>query len=106
MAKLTVFWTMTAIKQRNLVFDYWNSRNNSKTYSSKLNMAIKERIDALKHNPEMGKLTTVKSVRGISLGHYSILYKKEESLIYIMAFWDNRQNPHKLYKLLNPTGVS
>lgn len=100
MAQLSVFWTKTAIKQRNLVFKYWNNRNKSNAYSVKLNIQIKERITLLKSYPEMGKKTDFKNVKAIVMGHYSILYKIEESNILIVSFWDNRQNPNKLLQLL------
>lgn len=41
---LTIFWTQTAKQQRDHIFDYWNNRNKSKSYSRKLNLAIIERI--------------------------------------------------------------
>ena len=41
MAELSVFWTNTALKQRNYTFEYWNDRNKSATYSKKLNSSIK-----------------------------------------------------------------
>ncbi len=100
MAPLKVFWTQTAILQRNLVFQYWNTRNKSKGYSVKLNIEIKERILLLKNYPLIGKKTELKNVRILSIKHYSILYKVEDSRILIMAFWDNRQDPRKLLKLL------
>ena len=55
MAELTIFWTNTAIKQRNFTFEYWNERNKSTAYSKKLNLSIKERTNILKTNPELGK---------------------------------------------------
>ena len=51
MAKLTICWTQTAVKQRNHIFKYWNNRNKSASYSKKLNNSIKERIQLLKTNP-------------------------------------------------------
>ncbi|MHB1107961.1 MAG: type II toxin-antitoxin system RelE/ParE family toxin [Lutibacter sp.] len=101
MAELTIFWTNTALKQRNYTFEYWNERNKSSTYSKKLNSSIKERTNILKTNPELGKKTEFNNTRVISLGHYSILYKKVDSKIMITGFWDNRQNPDKLLKFLN-----
>ncbi len=101
MAELTIFWTNTAIKQRNYTFEYWNERNKSTTYSKKLNSSLKERINILKINPELGKKTEFNNTRVISLGHYSILYKKLDSKIIITGFWDNRQDPEKLLKFLN-----
>ncbi|MDY9917366.1 MULTISPECIES: type II toxin-antitoxin system RelE/ParE family toxin [Proteiniphilum] len=100
MALLKVFWTQTAILQRNLVFRYWNNRNKSNEYSIKLNIEIKERILLLKSYPFIGKKTEFQDIRILPIKHYSILYKIENSRILIMAFWDNRQNPRKLLKLL------
>ncbi|MDP3311721.1 type II toxin-antitoxin system RelE/ParE family toxin [Lutibacter sp.] len=101
MAELSIFWTNTALKQRNYTFEYWNDRNKSTTYSKKLNSSIKERTTILKTNPELGKKTEFNDTRVISLGHYSILYRKVNSKIIITGFWDNRQNPDKLLKFLS-----
>ena len=97
---LTLFWTQTAIKQRNYTFEYWNKRNKSRLYSQKLNLAIRGRTELLKQLPEMGKPTNYKNPRAIILGHYSILYKIQHKKIIITGFWDNRQDPEKLLKFL------
>lgn len=55
MAQLTIYWTETAIRQRNYIFEYWIERNQSTTYAKKLNDKIKERANLLKHNPDLGK---------------------------------------------------
>ena len=100
MAWLKIFWTSTAIKQRNHIFEYWNERNKSTTFSKKLNLKIKERVKLLKANPELGKNTKFNNTRTISLGHYSILYKKIDLKIVITGFWDNRQDSKKLIEFL------
>ncbi|MCF8303165.1 MAG: type II toxin-antitoxin system RelE/ParE family toxin [Bacteroidales bacterium] len=100
MAPLRIFWTSTAIRQRNNIFEYWNKRNRSTGYSRKLNRKIKERIEILKRNPEIGKKTNFGETRVISLGHFSIFYRKGNGLIYITGFWDNRQDPDKLLGFL------
>lgn len=100
MAELNIFWTKTAVKQRNKTFNYWNKRNNSTEYSKKLNNSIKERTHLLKSNPKLGKQTDFKLTRMISLGHYSILYKVNNDQLIITGFWDNRQDPEKLLKFL------
>ncbi len=56
-------WTSTALKQRNAVFEYWNSRNKSNQYSKKLNLKIKERTTLLKLYPELGIETTFSKTR-------------------------------------------
>lgn len=95
---LKVFWTETALRQRNLIFEYWNERNRSVSYSLKLYTKIKERTNILKESPEIGKMTEHKNMRAVSLGHYSIFYQFDSSKIIITAFWDNRQEPKKLLK--------
>ena len=100
MARLKIFWTSTAVKQRNHIFNYWNERNKSTTYSKKLNDKVSERIKLLKVYPQIGKKTEVRNTRAISLGPYSILYRKVKSNIIITGFWDNRQNPVKLIEFL------
>lgn len=100
MDELTIFWTLTAKKQRNQIFNYWNKRNKSKTYSRKLNIAIRKRTSSLKSHPGIGKPTDINEIRAISMGHYSILYKIIQPKVIIMGFWDNRQDPEKLLKFL------
>ena len=101
MAQLSIFWTETAIRQRNYIFEYWIKRNKNNTYAKKLNEKIKERTELLKHNPEIGKKTEFKNTRAISLGHYTVFYQKYHSKIIITAFWDNRQEPQELLKYLS-----
>jgi plasmid stabilization system protein ParE len=100
MARLEIFWTETAIRQRNFIFEYWIERNQNTTYAKKLNQKIGERTDILKRNPELGKKTDFKNTRAVSLGHYSILYQLIDLKIIITGFWDNRQEPEKLLEFL------
>ncbi len=101
MVELSVFWTQTAVKQRNHIFKYWNDRNKSTSYSKKLNASIKERTKLLKTNPHLGKKSEFNQTRILSLGHYSILYRKIDYQIIINGFWDNRRDPKKLLTFLN-----
>lgn len=100
MARLSIHWTETAIRQRNYIFEYWIQRNQTAAYAMKLKGKIRERTNLLKLNPELGVKTTYKNTRAISLGHYSILYQKNNLRIIITGFWDNRQEPEKLLKFL------
>lgn len=102
MAAIKLFWTETAIRQRNFIFEYWNERNKSYTYSRKLYSKINERIGLLKQHPEIGKLTEFKITRAVSLGHYTIFYQFSSTQLIITGFWDNRQEPSKLLRFLKP----
>jgi plasmid stabilization system protein ParE len=97
---LKIIWTRTALSQRKSIFYYWNKRNGSNSYSKKLNHAIKERVTLLKTQPQIGKQTIISEVYSISMRHYSIFYKKSKSSVFIVSFWDNRQNPEKVLNYL------
>lgn len=98
---LRIIWTRTALNQRDSIFDYWNNRNKSKDYSKKLNLAVRERLKELKYQPQIGKESIIEGVRTIAMRHYSIFYVIEETSIFIVSFWDNRQDPEKLLQILN-----
>jgi toxin YoeB len=99
--EVNIYWTKTALFLRNQIFEYWNQRTFDTAYSSKLNEEIVQRLQTLKTHPQSGKVTSQKEFRTISLKHYSIIYKTSNKDIYILAFWDNRQDSQKLVQLLN-----
>lgn len=68
MAEVKIFWTETAKKQRNQIFSYWNKRNGNLLYSQKLKQSIKERVQLLKKNPDLGKSTNFKSTQILVMG--------------------------------------
>lgn len=100
MKHFVIFWTKTAIIQRNFVFEYWDEHNKSNRYSKKLNRKIKNRVGLLKTNPLLGKSTDYKNTRVLFLGHYSIFYQIVELKVIITGFWDNRQDQKKLLDFL------
>ena len=100
MAKLEVAWTETALRQRDLIFGYWNERSGSTNYSKKLLKKINEQTAYLSEFPQMSKTTEVGSTRVASLGHFSIYYQIKDRYILVTAFWDNRDDPDKLLEQL------
>jgi len=100
MASLKVFWTETAVKQRNQIFEYWNNRNQSNEYSKKLRIEINNNIQTLKKYPKTGKKTDYESIRSFVMGHFCLLYQFDTVQIIIVAFWDSRQDPEKLLDIL------
>ena len=61
---------------------------------------VSERTKQIADKPLIYKATDFKDVRVASLGNFSIYYKVSEKEIIITAFWDNRQDPEKLLKIL------
>lgn len=100
MAKRNVIWTRTAELQFVGILEYWVKRNKSNAYSKKLVKLVSERTKQIADKPMIYKATDFKNVRVASLGNFSIYYKISEKEIIITAFWDNRQDPEKLLKIL------
>ncbi len=100
MAKRNIVWTRTADLQFVGVIEYWVIRNKSNTYSKKLLRLVTERTLQISEKPFIYKSTDFKDVRVASLRNFSIYYKVTDEQIIITAFWDNRQDPKKLLKIL------
>jgi plasmid stabilization system protein ParE len=75
-------------------------RNGSTKYAEKLIRLIQARVEVILNNPFAGKATTHQNTRETAMGNFSIFYRVEDEQIVITAFWDNRQDPDKLLKLL------
>ena len=100
MAKRIIIWTRTADIQFVGILEYWVRRNKSNTYSKKLLKMVSERTKQIAEKPLIFKATDFKDVRVASLGNFSIFYKVSDEMVIITAFWDNRQDPNKLLKIL------
>ena len=101
MAKKSVVWTETAIKQRREILKYWTIRNKSTLYAEKLLRLIRDHVNTIMKNPEAGKPTSHLNTREAAMGNFSIYYKTTPQQIIITAFWDNRQDPEKIFNLIN-----
>lgn len=100
MAERTVRWTRTADIQFVGILEYWVKRNKSNTYSKKLIKTVAERTLQIAKTPFIYKKADFQDTRVTSLGNFSIYYKATNEEIIITAFWDNRQDPKKLLKIL------
>ncbi|TXK74107.1 type II toxin-antitoxin system RelE/ParE family toxin [Mesonia sp. HuA40] len=100
MAKRNIIWTRTADIQFVGILEYWVKKNKSNSYSKKLLKSVSERTKQIAEKPLIYKATDFKDTRVASLGNFSIYYKFNDTEIIITAFWDNRQNPKKLLKIL------
>ncbi|MBK8928012.1 MAG: type II toxin-antitoxin system RelE/ParE family toxin [Crocinitomicaceae bacterium] len=100
MVKRTVVWTNTAVIQRREILKYWIERNGTTLYAEKLIKLIAEQISVIHKNPYSFKSVNYPDTHVSVLGHFSVFYKITKTNIIITAFWDNRQNPKKLLRLL------
>lgn len=67
-----VVWTKTARNARREILTYWIRHNRSKTYSAKLSILFKEKIELLKSQNYVGKPTDFDEVRGKLVNHFTI----------------------------------
>ncbi|WP_373496607.1 type II toxin-antitoxin system RelE/ParE family toxin [Aquiflexum sp.] len=100
MAKRIVVWTKTADLQLVGILEYWVNRNKSNSYSKKLLRLVGEKTNQIAKTPFLYKSTDFKDIRVASMGNFNIFYKVTDGQIIITAFWDNRQDPGKLLKIL------
>jgi plasmid stabilization system protein ParE len=88
--------TLLADEDKNDILAYWIKRNKSNVYSNKLNLLFNNAIDSIQENYLLGKRTMDDSVRYVTVSNYLIYYQFDEQFIYILRFWDGRQDFDKL----------
>jgi plasmid stabilization system protein ParE len=91
-----IVWTSLAKLQLKDIFEYFNFRNKSKSYSFKLNTLIQTELKILLKQPNIGKKTDSINVRGLLIENYYVFYETNENHIIILSVWDTRQNPKRL----------
>ncbi len=88
-----ITWTYRVHRDRKEILLYWKHRNQSSTYSRKLNALIKKAIDLVAAHPYVGRKTDIENVRVKLVRDYLVFYEIAEEDIFILAIWDNRRNP-------------
>lgn len=97
----TIKWSKKAEEQLYSILDYWTTRNQSASYSLKLLDEIDKKLSIFSQRPYASSKTRYPTIRKCSLGDYSILFKLQSKVIYIVVFWYDRRNPDDLNDVLN-----
>jgi plasmid stabilization system protein ParE len=102
MARFKIEWSVEARIDFLGILEFYVKRNNSVSYSRKLNSEINKHIKLLSSNPFLGVETDIKSVRTLIHNHFQLIYEIYDKTIVIVMIWDNRRNPEvkqeKLFK--------
>ena len=95
---LSIKWSNRAVKERSEILRYWVKRNGSPAYSEKIEAETDKTINVILENKCAGeKVKNRDNVRRITVMHdYSIYYTVVKNSLFILSFWDNRQNPEHL----------
>ena len=93
MAKRKIVWSNRAKIRLFAILDFYIVRNNSKTYSIKLQKLISKEVNLLLKQPDLGLKTTEDTTRGLIIENYIVYYEITDDRIIIHTIWDSRQNP-------------
>ena len=93
MAKRKIVWSNRAKIRLYTILDFYIVRNNSKTYSIKLQKLISKEINLLLKQPDLGLKTSQDTTRGLIIENYIVYYEITDDKIIIHTIWDSRQNP-------------
>jgi len=91
MAKRKIVWTQKANEERKEILAYWIGRNQSKTYSIKLNKLIKDTLLFALH-PNSGHKTTFKNVRVKIIHNYLLFYDADRTTLVVLTICDSRRD--------------
>lgn len=91
-----VEWTKAAIQDRFEIYRFWTEKNQTDTYSKKLEFLFKEAGQLIANFPEIGTETDFPGIRVKIVKNYKLFYKDHSDLITILRVWDSRQNPERL----------
>ena len=96
MAKGKIIWSHKARIKLTQILEFYNERNQSKTYSARLYKEIQKSIKLLLRQPSLGLKTSEKSIRALIIGDYIVFYEYSKKDIIIHTLWDCRQDPEEL----------
>jgi len=98
MAEFEIKWNDKAEESLRQILEFYLVQNDSAEYSLKLHNEIIVGIEVLKKFPNAGKQINYKDIYKLVFARNSVFYRIEQSTIFILLVWDNRQNPEKLSK--------
>lgn len=95
---LSIKWSNRAVKEKSDILRYWVKRNGSATYSEKIETETDKAINLILKNTYIGeKVKNRDNVRRLTvMRDFSIYYSVIKKNVYILSFWDNRQNHERL----------
>lgn len=99
MAK-TIVWSESAKIDLISIKAFFDNRNKSSEYSTKLLKTIKNSARLIEKHPDAGIDTSIVGVQGFIVRDYILFFKLNENYILIITVWDSRRNPKQLEGIL------
>ncbi len=101
MAKRKVIWSTESSLDMIDIMLYYNNRNKSKNYSSKLYKSINATLKTLDFSVTLPKKTSDKKLFYFSYNHIFTGFDIQENTLIVQLVIDERRNPELIEKLLN-----
>ncbi len=95
-----IIWSADAKMQLREILEFFKERNQTSSYSIKLNNFFKKTVSHISNHPKVGIRTGYGDVRAKVVSDFIIFYEEQETSINILVIWDCRQDPEKLDKFL------
>jgi plasmid stabilization system protein ParE len=95
-----IIWSRLAHNDKLKILEYWFKRNNSFTYSKRLNQIFENTAELISKYPKIGKRTEIGNVRYKVVKDYFLTYRETEQYIEILTIWDSRLDPDKFERIL------
>lgn len=95
-----IIWSQRAQTDRKQILEYWLQRNNSSTYSKKLDKLFREALNIIRDYPQIGQPTDDQKVRVKIIKDYLLIYEYTNSSIILLTIWDSRRDREKLEEIL------
>jgi addiction module RelE/StbE family toxin len=95
-----VIWSDRAIDDLLKIFEYWNYRNKSTSYSKKLNELFTKAIALIANYSSIGRPSQIENIRIKIVKDYLIIYEDTPELIIILTIWDSRRNLEDLERII------
>lgn len=96
MAKRKIIWSHRARIKLYEILKFYNERNQSNSYSSKLYKKFTKELTLLKKHQDLGINTEIESVRGLITGDFVIYYQVTDAVIIVHYVWVCHQDPEEL----------
>jgi len=91
-----VEWTITSLRDRLEIYKFWLEKNNSDSYSKKLEVLFSQAAKLISEFPEIGTETDFPGLRVKVIRSYKLFYTQDAKTIRVIRIWDTRQNPKYL----------
>lgn len=96
MVNRKIIWTYKANLERKDILEYWINRNQSKSFSIKLNHLFINTLETLAKNPAIGRKTSFENVHVKIVRDYLLFYQFDDLTLKVLSVWDSRRNDANL----------